>query len=107
MCHSTGALHHVKTPDGKPLVQGKEVTGFTNGEEEAVGLTKVVPFLVEDEMLKLGAIFSKTANWTPHVVSDGLLITGQNPHSSGPAAEALMVAVNQQKAKPAVTARAP
>ena len=93
VCHSTGALRHVKTPDGKPLVQGKEVTGFTNGEEEDVGLTKVVPFLVEDEMLKLGAVFSKVVNWGVHVVSDGLLITGQNPHSSGPAAEALMAAV--------------
>ena len=100
VCHSTGALRHVKTPDGKPLVQGKEVTGFTNGEEEEVGLTKVVPFLVEDEMLKLGAIFSKKANWEVHVVSDGLLITGQNPHSSGPAAKILMAAV-KQKAKPA------
>ncbi|MDN4987162.1 type 1 glutamine amidotransferase domain-containing protein [Bradyrhizobium sp. WYCCWR 13022] len=105
VCHSTGALHHVKTPDGKLLVQGKEVTGFTNGEEEEVGLTKVVPFLVEDEMLRLGAIFSKTANWTPHVVIDGLLITGQNPHSSGPAAKALMAAVSQ-KGKPAISARA-
>jgi putative intracellular protease/amidase len=85
-------------------VQGKEVTGFTNGEEEAVGLTKVVPFLVEDEMLKLRAIFSKTANWTPHVVSDGLLITGQNPHSSGPAAKTLMAAVKQKAT--GVTARA-
>jgi putative intracellular protease/amidase len=103
VCHSTGALHHVKTPDGKPLVQGKEVTGFTNGEEEEVGLTNVVPFLVEDEMLRLGAIFSKTANWTPHVVQDGLLITGQNPHSSGPAAKALMAAV-KQTAKPAARA---
>jgi putative intracellular protease/amidase len=103
VCHSTGALHHVKTPDGKPLVQGREVTGFTNGEEEAVGLTKVVPFLVEDEMLRLGAIFSKTANWTPHVVQDGLLITGQNPHSSGPAAKTLMAAVKQM-AKPAARA---
>jgi putative intracellular protease/amidase len=93
VCHSTGALHKVKTPDGKPLVQGKEVTGFTNGEEEDVGLTKIVPFLVEDEMLKLGAIFSKKANWEVHVVSDGLLITGQNPHSSGPAAKTLMAAV--------------
>src|SRR6202044_3810609 len=83
VCHSTGALRHVRTPDGKPFVEGKTVTGFTNGEEEEVGLTKVVPFLVEDEMLKLGAIFSKKANWMPHVVSDGLLITGQNPHSSG------------------------
>lgn len=79
VCHSTGALRHVRTPDGKLLVQDREVTGFTNGEEEEVGLTKIVPFLVEDEMLKLGAIFSKRADWTPHVVSDGLLITGQNP----------------------------
>ena len=63
VCHSTGALHRVKTMDGKFLVQGKEVTGFTNGEEEEMGLTKVVPFLVEDEMLKLGAVFSKEADW--------------------------------------------
>ena len=105
MCHSTGALRHVKAPDGKLLVEGKQVTGFTNGEEEGVGLTKVVPFLVEDEMLKLGAVFSKKANWAPHVVTDGLLITGQNPHSSGPAAKTLMAAV-AQKAKPAATARA-
>jgi putative intracellular protease/amidase len=93
VCHSTGALRHVKAPNGKPLVQGKEVTGFTNGEEEAVGLTKIVPFLVEDEMLKLGAVFSKTANWGVHVVTDGLLTTGQNPHSSGPAATALLAAL--------------
>ncbi len=105
VCHSTGALHHVKTPDGKFLVEGREVTGFTNGEEEEVGLTKVVPFLVEDEMLRLGAIFSKTANWTPHVVTDGLLITGQNPHSSGPAAKTLLAKVKQM-AKLSVTARA-
>lgn len=93
VCHSTGALRRVKAPDGKPLVQDKEVTGFTNGEEEAVGLTKVVPFLVEDEMLKLGAIFSKRANWEVHVVRVGQLITGQNPSSSGPAAKALLAAV--------------
>ena len=105
VCHSTGALRHVKAPDGKLLVQGKEVTGFTNGEEEEVGLTKVVPFLVEDEMLKLGATFSKTANWGVHVVSDGLLITGQNPSSSGPAAKTLMAAV-KQATRTAVTARA-
>ena len=96
VCHSTGALRHVKTPDGRLLVQGKEVTGFTNGEEEGVGLTKVVPFLVEDEMLTLGAVFSKKADWAPHVVSDGLLITGQNPHSSGPAAYTLLAAVKQK-----------
>jgi putative intracellular protease/amidase len=105
VCHSTGALHRVKTVDGKFLVQGKEVTGFTDGEEEEMGLTKVVPFLVEDEMLKLGAVFSKVADWGVHVVSDGLLITGQNPASSGPAATTLMAAV-QQKARPAPTARA-
>jgi putative intracellular protease/amidase len=105
VCHSTGALRHVKTPDGKLLVEGKEVTGFTNGEEEAVGLTKVVPFLVEDEMLKLGAIFSKKTNWAVHVVSDGSLITGQNPASSGPAAKALLVMLKQM-AKPAVSALA-
>ena len=105
VCHSTGALRHVRVPNGKLLVQGKEVTGFTNGEEEEVGLTKIVPFLVEDEMLRLGAIFSKTANWTSHVVSDGLLITGQNPHSSGPAAKTLMAAV-KKKARPTLAARA-
>lgn len=97
VCHSPAALRHVKTPDGKPLVEGNEVTGFTNGEEEAVGLTKVVPFLVEDEMLRLGATFSKRANWTPLVVSNGLLITGQNPHSSGPTANAPLAAL---KGKP-------
>jgi putative intracellular protease/amidase len=105
VCHSTGALRHVRTPDGKLLVQGKEVTGFTNGEEAAVGLTKIVPFLVEDEMLKLGAIFSKKADWQVHVVSDGTLITGQNPHSSGPAATALL-AMLKQTGKPAGMARA-
>jgi putative intracellular protease/amidase len=104
VCHSTGAMRHVKTPDGKPLVEGREVTGFTDGEEEAVGLTKVVPFLVEDEMLKLGAIFSKKANWAVHVVTDGLLITGQNPASSGPAARALLAMLKQGAKSAASTA---
>ncbi|PPQ38843.1 type 1 glutamine amidotransferase domain-containing protein [Rhodopila globiformis] len=103
VCHSTGALRHVRTPGGSLLVQGKEVTGFTNGEEEAVGLTRVVPFLVEDEMLKLGAIFSKKANWEVHVVSDGLLITGQNPSSSGPAAKILLAKLRQM-AQPTASA---
>jgi len=93
-------------PDGRLLVRGKEVTGFTNGEEEEVGLAKIVPFLVEDEMLRLGAVFSKVANWGVHVVTDGQLITGQNLSSSGPAAKTLMAAI-KQKAKPAVTAGAP
>ena len=105
VCHSTGALRHVKTPDGKILVEGKEVTGFTNGEEEEVALTKIVPFLVEDEMLRLGATFSKKANWEVHVVSDGTLITGQNPHSSGPAAKTLLAKMKQMgKAASAVPA---
>lgn len=95
VCHSTGALRHVKLPDGRLFVQDREVTGFTNGEEEEVGLTKIVPFLVEDEMLKLGAIFSKKANWMPHVVSDGQLVTGQNPHSSGPAANTLLAKLGE------------
>jgi len=90
VCHAPGALRHVKTADRKPLVEGKNVTGFTNSEEEAVGLTKVVPFLVEDELKAKGGYFSKTGDWGVHVVSDGLLITGQNPASSGPAAKVLL-----------------
>ncbi len=90
VCHAPGALRHVKTPNGRPYVSGKNVTGFTNTEEEAVGLTKVVPFLVEDELKAKGGRFSKTADWGIHVVTDGLLITGQNPASSGRAAEVLL-----------------
>jgi putative intracellular protease/amidase len=90
VCHSTGALRHVKTPDGKPFVAGRTVTGFTNGEEEEVGLTKVVPFLVENELLSLGAVFAKVKNWGVYTVTAGRLITGQNPASSGPAAKVLI-----------------
>jgi putative intracellular protease/amidase len=96
VCHAPGALRHVKTPDGKPLVQGKSVTGFTNGEEEEVGLTKVVPFLVEDELMSLGATFSKVKNWGVHTVADGQLITGQNPASSGPTAKLLIDTLNKK-----------
>jgi putative intracellular protease/amidase len=90
VCHAPGVLRHVRTPDGKPLVDGKKVTGFTNTEEEAVHLTKVVPFLVEDELKAKGGIYSKVGDWAPYVVTDGLLITGQNPASSGPAAKVLL-----------------
>jgi putative intracellular protease/amidase len=102
VCHSTGALRHVKAPNGKLLVDGKTVTGFTNGEETEMELTKVVPFLVEDEMMRLGAVFSKVKDWGVHVVADGLLLTGQNPASSGPAAVELMklVAANQRHTAP-------
>jgi putative intracellular protease/amidase len=95
VCHSTGALRHITTSDGRPLVEGKTVTGFTNGEEEEVGLTKVVPFLVEDELMNLGATFSKVKNWGVHTVSDGQLITGQNPASSGPAAKLLLEMISK------------
>ena len=90
VCHAPGVLRHVKGPDGRPLVAGRKVTGFTNGEEEAVGLTHIVPFLVEDELRAKGGLFSKAADWAPHVVQDGRLITGQNPASSGPAARKLL-----------------
>jgi putative intracellular protease/amidase len=90
VCHAPGVLRDARTPEGKPLVQGRKVTGFTNSEEEAVGLTKVVPFLVEDMLTRNGGKYSKGADWQPHVVSDGLLITGQNPASSEPAAKLLL-----------------
>jgi putative intracellular protease/amidase len=96
VCHAPGVLRHVKAPGGKPLVDGKNVTGFTDGEEEEVGLTKVVPFLVEDELMGLGAIFSKVKNWGVHTVKDGQLITGQNPASSGPAAKLLIETLNKK-----------
>lgn len=92
VCHSPGVLRHV-TYKGAPLVKGKRVTGFTNGEEEAVQLTHVVPFLVEDELKRLGATFEKAPNWQPFFVVDGRLITGQNPASSTSAAQALLKTV--------------
>ena len=89
VCHAPGVLRHV-TYKGEPLVKGRQVTGFTNGEEEEMKLTQVVPFLVEDELMKLGAIFEKKADWQSFVVTDGRLITGQNPASSTSAAQALL-----------------
>lgn len=90
VCHAPGVLRHAKTADGKPLVQGRQVTGFSNTEEAAVQLTAVVPFLVEDELALLGGLYSKGPDWQPHIVSDGLLITGQNPASSVGVAQALL-----------------
>lgn len=90
VCHAPAALVNVKAPNGEPLVKGKEVTGFSNSEEEAVHLTKVVPFLLEDEMKKLGGLYSNGADWGVYVKKDGLLITGQNPASSEAAARALL-----------------
>ena len=94
VCHAPGVLRHVETPEGKPLVAGKQVTGFTNTEEEAVGLTKIVPFLVEDELKDKGGVFSRGDDWGSYVVSDGRLITGQNPASSAAAAALLLQQLN-------------
>lgn len=90
VCHAPGVLRRVKAADGSPLVRGKKVTGFTNTEEEAVGLTHIVPFLVEDMLVEHGGVYSKGADWMPYVVTDGQLITGQNPASSAAAAEAVL-----------------
>jgi len=99
VCHSPGVLRHV-TYQGAPLVKGKHVAGFTNGEEEVMQLTKVVPFLVEDELLRLGAIFEKVANWEPFCITDGRLITGQNPASSTSAAQALLKLMTGSESEP-------
>jgi putative intracellular protease/amidase len=93
VCHAPGVLRHVKTPAGRPLVEGKKVTGFANSEEEAVGLTDIVPFLVEDELKALGGIYSRGPDWGSYVLQDGLLITGQNPGSSPATARALIDAM--------------
>jgi len=90
VCHAPGVLRHVKGTDGKPLVNGKKVTGFTNTEEDAVGLTDVVPFLVEDMLKQNGGVYCKLGDWQPYAITDGLLVTGQNPASSEAAAEALL-----------------
>src|SRR5262249_53148637 len=89
VCHAPGVLHRVKFK-GQPIVKGKRVTGFTNTEEAAVQLTKVVPFLVEDELKRLGGLYEKAADWVSFVITDGRLVTGQNPASSRAGAEALL-----------------
>lgn len=93
VCHAPGVLRLVKSRQGKSVVDGRNVTGFTNTEEQAAGLTEVVPFLVEDMLRTNGGVYSKVADWQPHVVTDGLLITGQNPASSELAARALLEAL--------------
>lgn len=97
VCHAPGVLHRV-TIDGQPIVKGKRVTGFTNSEEEAVHLTNVVPFLVEDELKRLGGRFEKVDDWQVLTIVDGLLITGQNPASSGPGAQDLISLLKQKVA---------
>jgi putative intracellular protease/amidase len=95
VCHAPAALVKVKAADGDPLVQGKLVTGFSNSEEEAVQLSDVVPFLLEDELKKLGGLYSKGADWSSYVIKDGFLITGQNPGSSEEAARELLEALEK------------
>ncbi len=94
VCHAPGVLRHARNADGSPLVSGRKVAGFTNSEEEVMQLTNVVPFLVEDELKKLGGLYSKTDDFASYVVEDGLLITGQNPASSASAADALLAKLN-------------
>jgi len=93
VCHAPAVLCNVVSPDGTPLIEGKSVTGFSNSEEEAVQLTDVVPFLLEDELIKKGGNYSKSSDWHPYVVTDGQLITGQNPASSEQAAQAVLASL--------------
>jgi putative intracellular protease/amidase len=90
VCHAPGALRNVKKANGEPLVKGRHVTGFTNGEEDAVQLSDVVPFLIEDEFIAQGGLYEKGPDWVPHTVVDGRLVTGQNPASSEGVAKALL-----------------
>jgi putative intracellular protease/amidase len=89
ICHAPAVLHRVLY-QGAPIVKGKRVTGFANSEEEEVQLTHVVPFLVEDELKRLGGLFEQAPNWQSFVITDGHLITGQNPASSTAGAQALL-----------------
>ncbi len=95
VCHAPAVFRHTRAPDGKSLVDGKAVTGFSNSEEDAAGLTKVVPFLVEDLLKAEGGLYRRTTDWGVNVVTDDLLVTGQNPASSGPAATALLALLNR------------
>ena len=90
VCHAPAIFKNTKNTDGAPLVKGKNVTGFTNTEEEAVQLTAIVPFLVEDMLKENGGVYSRKDDWHPYAVEDGLLITGQNPASSELVAELLL-----------------
>jgi len=96
VCHAPSVLLNVNDESGDPLVKGKKVTGFTNTEEDAVQLTKVVPFLLEDELKGKGGIYSKKEDWASYVIKDGLLITGQNPASSAEAARQLLAVLKKE-----------
>ena len=98
VCHAPAILTNAAAADGQPLVKGRKVTGFTNAEEDAVGLTDIVPFLLEDALKAQGAHFSEGGAFKSHVVTDGLLITGQSPPSSEATAEALLEALVKEPA---------
>lgn len=98
VCHAPGVLRHVKGSDGLPLVAGRRVTGFTNAEEEGVGLTRIAPYLVEDMLKAKGGLFSAGPDWGSYTVQDGGLITGQNPASSAEAAARLIAALTPARA---------
>ena len=95
VCHAPAVLRHTKAPDGTPLVKGKSLTGFSNTEEDAVQLSDIVPFLLEDELRAKGANYSKAEDWQPYAITDGNLITGQNPASSDPVARAVLERIKQ------------
>lgn len=97
VCHGPAALINAKAENGQPLVKGKNLTGFSNTEEEGTKLSKVVPFLLEDELKKLGAVYTKGQDWTSYVKQDGLLITGQNPASSETVAKLLLKTLKGEK----------
>jgi len=96
VCHAPSALLNVTNEKGEPLVKGKKVTGFTNTEEEAVQLTNVVPYLLEDELKAKGGNYSRSSDWSAYVVQDGMLITGQNPASSEEAAKKLLALLQKK-----------
>ena len=98
VCHAPGVLRHVKTSAGISVLKDRNVTGFSNGEEKAAELTDVVPFLVEDMLKAHGAHYTQMPDWKPYIVEDGLLITGQNPASSEPAAKALLLMLHNRVA---------
>ena len=95
VCHAPAVLRNTKAPDGTPLVKGKSVTGFSNAEEGAVQLSDIVPFLLEDELKAKGANYSKAEDWQPYAITDGNLITGQNPASSEAVAQAVLERIKQ------------
>ena len=93
VCHAPAVLLKAKTQSGEPLVKGKKVTGFSNSEEAAVGLTDIVPYLLEDELTTMGGLYQKADDWTSLALTDGLIITGQNPGSSAAVAQALVQSI--------------